>query len=87
MKLSSPHRILMLIDEAHRTRGGDMGDNLFTAFPNASKVAFTGTPLLTQRHKIKTHERFGSISEWIDKYQIKQSVKELTINRLKESEL
>lgn len=74
--VNTSDRILMLIDEAHRTQGGDMGDNLFTAFPNATKVAFTGTPLLTQRHKIKTHERFGSSSEWIDKYQIKQSVKD-----------
>jgi type I restriction enzyme R subunit len=48
-----------LIDEAHRTQGGDMGDNLFAAFPNAAKIAFTGTPLLTERHKQKTHERFG----------------------------
>jgi len=69
-------RILMLIDEAHRTQGGDMGDNLFTAFPKATKVAFTGTPLLTKRHKIKTHERFGTSTEWIDKYQIKQSVRD-----------
>jgi len=66
-------RILMLIDEAHRTQGGDMGDNLFTAFPKAVKVAFTGTPLLTKRHKVKTHERFG---EFIDKYKIKQSVRD-----------
>ncbi|MDZ7848126.1 MAG: hypothetical protein U5L96_15995 [Owenweeksia sp.] len=36
-------RIMILIDEAHRTQGGDMGDNLFTAFPNAAKIAFTGT--------------------------------------------
>ena len=63
----------MLVDEAHRTQGGDMGDNLFTAFPKAAKVAFTGTPLLTQRHKVKTHERFGG---FIDQYKIKQSVRD-----------
>jgi len=66
-------RVLMLVDEAHRTHGGDMGDNLFTAFPKAAKVAFTGTPLLTQRHKVKTHERFGG---FIDQYKIKQSVRD-----------
>ncbi len=74
--VNTSDRILLLIDEAHRTQGGDMGDNLFTAFPAATKIAFTGTPLLTKRHKIKTHERFGSTSEWIDKYQIKQSVRD-----------
>jgi type I restriction enzyme R subunit len=48
-------------------------DNLFTAFPKATKIAFTGTPLLTERHTLKTHERFGT---FIDKYKIRQSVKD-----------
>jgi type I restriction enzyme R subunit len=64
-------RILLLIDEAHRTQGGDMGDNLFSAFPNAARVGFTGTPLLTDRHEIKTHERFGG---FIDIYKFDQAV-------------
>ena len=51
--VNTSDRIIIMIDEAHRTQGGDMGDNLFTAFPNAAKVAFTGTPLLTDRHKQK----------------------------------
>ena len=67
-------RIIILIDEAHRMQGGDMGDNIFTAFPNATKIAFTGTPLLTDRHKQKTHERFGGKGEFIDTYKIRQSV-------------
>lgn len=67
-------RIMILIDEAHRTQGGDMGDNLFTAFPNAAKIAFTGTPLLTDRHKQKTHQRFGESSEFIDTYKIREAV-------------
>jgi type I restriction enzyme R subunit len=64
-------RILVLIDEAHRTQGGDMGDNLFIGFPNSVKLAFTGTPLLTDRHRQKTHERFGS---FIDVYKMKDAV-------------
>ena len=63
--------MLMLIDEAHRTQGGDMGDNLFSAFPNATRIGFTGTPLLTERHKIKTHDRFG---EFIDTYEFDKAV-------------
>lgn len=69
--VNESERILLLIDEAHRTQGGDMGDNLFAAFPQGSRVAFTGTPLLTDRHKTKTHERFGS---FIDTYKMNQSV-------------
>ena len=67
-------RIIILIDEAHRTQGGEMGDNLFSGFPNAAKIAFTGTPLLTERHKRKTHERFGENPEFIDTYKIRQAV-------------
>ena len=69
--VNASERVLLLIDEAHRTQGGDMGDNLFMGFPNAVKLAFTGTPLLTDRHKQKTHERFGT---FIDVYKMKNSV-------------
>jgi len=72
--VNTSDRIIIMIDEAHRTQGGDMGDNLFTAFPNAVKVAFTGTPLLTDRHKQKTHERFGGTGEFIDTYKIREAV-------------
>lgn len=64
-------RILILIDEAHRTQNSDLGDNLFMAFPNAARIAFTGTPLITARHAQKTHERFGS---YIDKYRLQDAV-------------
>ena len=72
-KVNDSDRILILIDEAHRTQGGEMGDNLFTGFPNATRIAFTGTPLLTNRHKQKTHDRFGG---FIDQYKIKEAVKD-----------
>lgn len=44
--VNSSERILLMIDEAHRTQSGDLGDNLFEAFPNATRLAFTGTPLI-----------------------------------------
>ncbi|HZG00162.1 MAG TPA: HsdR family type I site-specific deoxyribonuclease, partial [Chitinophagales bacterium] len=67
-------RILLLIDEAHRTQGGAMGENMTQfAFPNAVKIGFTGTPLLTERHAIKTEDRFGTS---IDTYKMDQSVKD-----------
>ncbi len=72
--VNTSERIIILIDEAHRTQGGDMGNNLFTAFPQAAKIAFTGTPLLTDRHKQKTHERFGGTGEFIDTYKIREAV-------------
>ena len=69
--INNSDRILLLIDEAHRTQGGDMGDNLFSAFPQAVRIGFTGTPLLTARHEIKTHERFGG---FIDFYKFDKAV-------------
>ncbi|MEO7489756.1 MAG: HsdR family type I site-specific deoxyribonuclease [Ferruginibacter sp.] len=77
--INNSERILLLIDEAHRTQGGDMGDNLFSAFPFAVRIGFTGTPLLTERHEIKTHERFGGKLDkngepWIDFYKFDKAV-------------
>ena len=48
--VNSSSRIVLMIDEAHRTQGSDLGDNIFEAFPNAARIAFTGTPLITDRH-------------------------------------
>lgn len=65
-------RIILMVDEAHRTQSSDLGNNLFEAFPNAARVAFTGTPLITERHgEKKTHKRFG---EYIDTYKLMDAV-------------
>jgi len=65
-------RILLMIDEAHRTQGSDLGENLFEAFPNATRIAFTGTPLITEKHGSKrTVKRFG---EYIDTYKLMDAV-------------
>jgi len=65
-------RILLMIDEAHRTQSSDLGDNLFEAFPNATRIAFTGTPLITEQHGTKrTVKRFG---EYIDMYKLMDAV-------------
>ncbi len=65
-------RILLMIDEAHRTQSSNLGDNLFEAFPNATRIAFTGTPLITEQHGNKrTVKRFG---EYIDTYKLMDAV-------------
>jgi type I restriction enzyme R subunit len=70
--VNSSARILLMIDEAHRTQGSDLGENLFEAFPNATRIAFTGTPLITEQHGTKrTVKRFG---EYIDTYKLMDSV-------------
>ncbi len=70
--VNTSERILLMVDEAHRTQGSDLGDNLFEAFPNAARIAFTGTPLITEQHADKrTVKRFG---EYIDTYKLMDAV-------------
>lgn len=70
--VNDSERILLMIDEAHRTQGSDLGDNIFEAFPNATRIAFTGTPLITEQHGNKrTVKRFG---EYIDQYKLMDAV-------------
>jgi type I restriction enzyme R subunit len=72
--VNKSERILLMIDEAHRTQSSDLGDNLFEAFPNATRIAFTGTPLITEQHGTKrTVKRFG---EYIDTYKLMDSVRD-----------
>ncbi|MDU5082734.1 HsdR family type I site-specific deoxyribonuclease [uncultured Tissierella sp.] len=70
-EINTSEKILILVDEAHRTQSSTLGMNVFRAFPNASRIAFTGTPLITERHKKKTHETFGS---YIDTYKLQDAV-------------
>ena len=66
--LNNSDRIIVLADEAHRTQYGSLGVAINTALPNAPKIAFTGTPLITSE---KTTGEFGS---YIDTYTIEQAV-------------
>ncbi|RLJ20072.1 type I restriction endonuclease subunit R [bacterium endosymbiont of Escarpia laminata] len=74
--VNNSSRIVLMIDEAHRTQGSDLGDNIFEAFPNAARIAFTGTPLITERHgEKKTYKRFG---DYIDTYRLMDAVEDGT---------
>ncbi len=66
--LNDSDRIIVLTDEAHRTQYGTLGAAINTALPNAPKIAFTGTPLITSQ---KTVNEFGA---YIDQYTIEQAV-------------
>ena len=70
--VNASDRIILMIDEAHRTQSSDFGDNIFEAFPNATRIAFTGTPLVTEQHGTRrTVKRFG---EYIDTYKLMDAV-------------
>ena len=69
--INKSENILVLVDEAHRTQSGVFGDNIVNSLPNSTRIAFTGTPLVTERVKKRTYERFGG---YIDKYGMRQSI-------------
>lgn len=78
--INTSEDILVLVDEAHRTQSGIFGDNIVASLPNSSRIAFTGTPLITKKVKKRTYERFGG---YIDKYGIKESIEDGSTLRIK----
>lgn len=56
--------IFVLIDEVHRSQGGEANMEMLKCLPKACVIGFTGTPLLK---KDKTRKQFG---EFIDQYTI-----------------
>lgn len=69
-KLNDSEDILVLVDEAHRSQGGLFGANITHALPHATKIGFTGTPLIAEKIKKKTYQIFGP---YIDKYRMRES--------------
>ncbi|GAB6061169.1 HsdR family type I site-specific deoxyribonuclease [Desulfonatronum parangueonense] len=67
--LSEREDIIVITDEAHRSQYDTMALNMRTALPNASFLAFTGTPLIVGEEK--TRQVFG---DYISVYDFQQSV-------------
>ena len=51
-------KLIVLVDEGHRSQGGENHERMRQALPNAAFIAFTGTPLLKED---KTRSKFGPI--------------------------
>lgn len=63
--LNTSDKILVMIDEAHRTQYGPLASTMWKAMPNSVKIAFTGTPI------DKTTDTFGG---YIDTYTMRQAL-------------
>lgn len=63
------HDILIMSDEAHRSQYGIFADNLARLLPTASRIGFTGTPLLSANEL--TARTFGG---YISVYDFKRAV-------------
>ena len=72
--------VTVLVDEAHRTTGGDLGNYLMAALPNATYIGFTGTPIDSLSQGKGTFKVFGAEDEqgYLDKYPIADSIEDGT---------
>lgn len=68
--------IIVLVDEGHRSHGGETHERMRQALPNAAYIAFTGTPLLKND---KTTNKFGPI---IHAYSMQRAVEDGTVTPL-----
>jgi hypothetical protein len=59
-KINLRDNIFILVDEAHRTTGGDLGNYLMGALPNATYLGFTVHPL-TRPPMGRAHSRFSDL--------------------------
>jgi len=78
--LNTRESVAVLIDEAHRTTGGDFGNYLMAALPNATYIGFTGTPIDRLSKGEGTFKVFGVDDKrgYLDKYAISESIEDGT---------
>ncbi len=78
--INTRESVTILVDEAHRTTGGDLGNYLIGALPNATYIGFTGTPIDDLAHGKGTFKVFGADDEqgYLDKYAIAESIEDGT---------
>ncbi len=72
--------IYVLVDEAHRTTGGDLGNYLMAGLPNATYIGFTGTPIDKTAYGRGTFKTFGMEDDrgYLHKYSISESIEDGT---------
>lgn len=78
--VSQRKNIFVLVDEAHRTTQGDLGNYLMAAIPNATLIGFTGTPIDKTTYGKGTFKTFGIDDEkgYLHKYSISDSINDGT---------
>jgi type I restriction enzyme R subunit len=80
-KVNLRENIFVLVDEAHRTTGGKLGNYLMGALPNATYIGFTGTPIDRTVYGQGTFVTFGQDDPpngYLDKYSIGESIEDGT---------
>ena len=78
--MNERNNIIVLVDEAHRSQEGDLGNYMRGALPNAFYFGFTGTPIDRTKVGRGTFIAFGYPPDepYLDKYTIDESIEEGT---------
>ncbi|MCD6219679.1 HsdR family type I site-specific deoxyribonuclease, partial [Candidatus Calescamantes bacterium] len=78
--INERNNIIVLVDEAHRSQEGDLGNYMRGALPNAFYFGFTGTPIDRTKIGRGTFVAFGYPPDepYLDKYTIDESIEEGT---------
>jgi type I restriction enzyme R subunit len=69
--------ILLLLDEAHRSQYGELGATVNRVLPNAIRLAFTGTPVMSYERNTFIHFAYPERGElYLHKYFISDSIRD-----------
>lgn len=75
--LNMRDNIILMVDEAHRTQEGDLGEKMRLALPNAFFFGFTGTPInRLDRNTFKTFGALEDKSGYMSKYSFSDSIRD-----------
>jgi len=75
--LNSRHNIIVLVDEAHRTQEGRLGEKMRWALPNAFFFGLTGTPISgLERNTFKLFGAPNDPGRYLNRYSYKQSIRD-----------
>ncbi len=75
--LNTSENIILMVDEAHRTQEGDLGEKMRIALPNAFFFGLTGTPI--NRIDKNTFKTFGAEEDksgYMSKYSFSDSIRD-----------
>lgn len=76
-ELNPRDNIIIMVDEAHRTQEGDLGEKMRLALPNAFFFGLTGTPI--NRIDKNTFKTFGAVEDksgYMSKYSFSDSIRD-----------
>lgn len=76
-QMNARDNIILMVDEAHRTQEGDLGEKMRLALPNAFFFGLTGTPI--NRLDKNTFRTFGAIEDksgYMSRYTFSDSIRD-----------